>query len=273
MAANANVPAADHDDMKDFEDEQPLGSSTAIFLFGFICMCMHVDMFEFYICPRLLSLREILSTSKVVQLLKDILTLLATDGEGVEDGASDASSDSGAEDSAGEESGGDEAAAEGSDMDTCETQVPMQSSAEESSTKSKILPPVPKFIGGADAPNSSLAPGPDEIAVKSEAPDSSMAPNPEIPVKSQAPECDNPVKSQAPECDNPGKFQAPECDNPVKSEAPECDNPVKSEAPAAAVPPQVPDKQCPNSANPESPEPNLPGTKSPTFDAARLNRM
>ena len=62
MAANANVPAADHDDMKDFEDEQPLGSSTAIFLFGFICMCMHVDMFEFYICPRLLSLREILST-------------------------------------------------------------------------------------------------------------------------------------------------------------------------------------------------------------------
>ncbi|CAE7220133.1 unnamed protein product, partial [Symbiodinium microadriaticum] len=233
--------------------------------------------------------------SKEVQLLKDVLTLLAAaEGEAGEDtaGSDAASSDSGAEDSAGEESGGDEAAPSGSDMDTCDTQVPMQSTAEESSVK-KVLPPVPKFLGilphrKENAPSSvdSVPPASDlapsaEMPVKSQAPEceipvKSLAPECEMPVKSQASECEIPVKSEASECEIPVKSQAsgceipvksqsPECEIPVKSQAPklECEIPVKSQAPAAAVPPDhVPDMQCPDSANPEP----MSGTESPTLE-------
>ncbi|CAE7263755.1 unnamed protein product [Symbiodinium sp. CCMP2592] len=219
----ANVPAADHDDMKDFEDEQPLGISTAmLFLSDHSCLKLvefvsetavqeaHEILKELYVNfgtkqPVLSKYRAAFQwvqdeysvlpvTAKKkeiqeVQLLKDILTLLATDGDGGEDGGSDASSDSGAEDSAGEESSvADEPAAEGSDMDTCDTQVPMQSSADESSTKSKVLPPVPKFSGGAKDPSFvDSEPSASEIPLKSQTPDSSLAPSPdEMPAKSEA---------------------------------------------------------------------------------------
>ncbi|CAE7781392.1 unnamed protein product [Symbiodinium sp. CCMP2592] len=338
----ANVPAADHDDMKDFEDHSCLKlvefvSETAVQEAHEILKELYLNFGtkqpvlskyraafqwvqdEYSVLPVTAKKKEIQGWveiqaaalrsramygirlwSKEVQLLKDILTLLATDGDGGEDGGSDASSDSGAEDSAGEESSvADEPAAEGSDMDTCDTQVPMQSSADESSTKSKVLPPVPKFSGGAkdpsfvdsepsaseiplksQTPDSSLAPSHDEIPAKSEtpdplksvAPDSSLAPSPdEMPAKSEAadltirPSTEIPMKSEAPDLtirpstEIPMKSEAPDSsmgpkpEIPVKSQALDC--PMKSQAPAAAVPPHVPDMQCPDSANAESPKP------------------
>ncbi|CAE7256951.1 unnamed protein product [Symbiodinium sp. CCMP2592] len=186
--------------------------------------------------------------SKEVQLLKDILTLLAAadaDG-GDDDAASCTSSDSGAEESEVEA----EPADTGSDMDTCDTQIPsdLLSTAQESLAK-KVLPPVPKFLGISRS-CSTKAPKP-EIPERSEAPVSNAQPealptscdsisetplespipgNPEIHAKPQT----TPVEFQIP---NPEIHVKPES---VRSEIPEPESNAKPKTPVDIPKPETP---------------------------------
>ena len=86
-----------------------------------------------------------------MQLLKDVLTLLTTDADADNDDASSCtSSDSGGEESADEESAPvSEVGNTGSQMDTADTQIPVDvlsgSASQESLVSKKVLPPVPKI--------------------------------------------------------------------------------------------------------------------------------